>query len=93
MTEREGLSREEARRECPLVHALIEYDRRQGRMLLCREYPDDKLFEACRDRLRLEVERHREGVDTEIVILSSAGGIEAMRKTHSRYFRGGMPSC
>jgi len=64
---------------------LIEYARTEGRVVEIREYSDDLRVTAEEDRLALELQRNREGVEREVVLLDAADR-DALRQTHSRYF-------
>ena len=63
---------------------LIEYDRKQGRTVLYREFGDDQLREAMAARLELELECSRDGIGHEVVILET-DSFENLCRTHRRY--------
>lgn len=71
----------------PAGHWLIVYDRPRGKLLRCQAYPDSQ--EALAERFRLERE-NRGDAGLEIAVLG-AESLAAMKKTHGRYFAGGMP--
>jgi len=64
---------------------LIEYDRPQGSIVHKRQYDDASREVAEKDRLKLELDLNRQGVEHEVVLLD-APSEEALRHTHSRYF-------
>jgi len=64
---------------------LIEYDRSQGLIVQKREYADASRAVAEDERLKLELELKRRGIEHEVVVLD-APSEEALRRTHSRYF-------
>lgn len=65
---------------------LIEYDRSEGRVITLREFDDSALRSAEDDRLKLELQLNRQGVQHEVVLLH-APSEEALRHTHGRYFK------
>jgi hypothetical protein len=67
--------------------ALIEYDRPTGTTRAIECYGDDRRDEAYDDRLCREIALRRAGLDQqrEVVILG-AGSLDAMKRTHGRYF-------
>ncbi len=65
---------------------LIEYHREQGRMITLRRFDQSQRSAAHEARLELELNRHREGVMHEIVLLEAASE-DALHKTHARYFK------
>lgn len=65
---------------------LIEYDRSKGVIVSLRSYMDSQRETAQHDRLELELVRHRDGIQHEIVILE-AENEAAIRRTHGRYFK------
>ena len=65
---------------------LIEYDRRKGHLVTLRSFEDSERACATTERLELEIRRSKEGVEDEIVLLEAAS-IEALEKTHRRYFK------
>jgi len=64
---------------------LIAYDRSQGLIVQKREYADASRAVAEDERLKLELELKRRGIEHEVVVLD-APSEEALRRTHSRYF-------
>lgn len=66
---------------------LIEYDRREGQLVNITQYSDDQRATADNVRLDLELRLLRAKVDHEVVVLEAAS-LDALRKTHRRYFLG-----
>jgi hypothetical protein len=64
---------------------LIEYDRPRGSIVQFREFDDASRKFAEDERLRLELDLNRQGVEHEVVLLE-APGEETIRCTHGRYF-------
>lgn len=64
---------------------LVEYDRREGRVVSLREFEQSERRAAQDARLELELSLHRQQLDREVVLLE-ADGIGALKKTHGRYF-------
>ena len=64
---------------------LIEYDHDRGEIITFRTFDDSERGIAERERLELELELNRRGVEREVVILEAATE-EAVRRTHRRYF-------
>jgi len=64
---------------------LIEYNRPEGRMVTFRTFDESQRNQAEEERLEIELELFRKGVDHEVVLLE-AESEEAVRKTHRRYF-------
>jgi hypothetical protein len=64
---------------------LVEYDRKKGRLLHLREFEDDHRLEAEDARLDLELSLRRASLDREVVLLEAAS-VDALKKTHKRYF-------
>jgi hypothetical protein len=64
---------------------LIEYDRRQGRIISFETFDDSARGAAEDSRLQLELELNRLGAEREVVLLK-ADTEEALRRTHRRYF-------
>lgn len=62
---------------------LIQYNRKQGRIVRIESFVDADLNQA--EELRLELDLGQEGIDDEIVLLE-AENEEAVRRTHRRYF-------
>jgi hypothetical protein len=63
---------------------LLVYDRLAGRLLEEREFDETQRTEASAERLVRE-SAQRSHSDIEVVLLE-AESLEALRKTHSRYF-------
>lgn len=64
---------------------LIEYDRKQGRIVTIKSF-DDSEREAAKDaRLELELSLHLKDIQNEVVLLDAASE-DALRRTHRRYF-------
>jgi hypothetical protein len=68
-----------------IVIFLIEYDRARGEIVTVREFDDSARTAADSARLELELERNREGSESEVVLLEAASE-EALRRTHRCYF-------
>ncbi|HUF61270.1 MAG TPA: hypothetical protein VMN36_04285 [Verrucomicrobiales bacterium] len=66
---------------------LIEYNRRKGSIVTFRAFGGSERGEAEKSRLAIEMERNREGVDHEVVLLE-AESRDALHRTHWRYFVG-----
>ncbi|NOT47967.1 MAG: hypothetical protein HOP17_09510 [Acidobacteria bacterium] len=64
---------------------LIEYNRRRGELVTFKRFADDDRRLAANERLQLELELNRRGVEHEVVILE-ASSEAAVRRTHRRYF-------
>jgi hypothetical protein len=64
---------------------LIDYDRREGQLISIREFQDSERGVAESARLELELTLHQQDVDREVVLLQ-ADSVEALRRTHRRYF-------
>jgi hypothetical protein len=64
---------------------LIEYARAEGRMVTFKKFRDQDSRAAQNDRLELELELNRRGIEHEIVLLE-AENEQALRRTHRRYF-------
>lgn len=65
--------------------ALIVFKRKTQSLIRCDEYADADRRAAEAERLRLEIQDHRNKSGLEIVILEAAS-IDAMKATHGRYF-------
>lgn len=64
---------------------LIEYDRNKGELASFRKFTDAQRKDAQKERLELELELNRLGIEREVVLLEAA--TEAgLRRTHRRYF-------
>lgn len=66
---------------------LIEYDRRNRRLLTFETFENDARLLAQKKRLELELSLNRCKIDHEVVILE-APNEDALRTTHQRYFEG-----
>jgi hypothetical protein len=64
---------------------LIEYNRREGRIVTFETFDDSARLEAEKIRLDIELSLNRRGVDHEVVLLQAASE-DALRQTHRRYF-------
>lgn len=64
---------------------LIEFNRRELRLVSFKSYPNSARAQSSADRLALEIALLRRGVDHEVVTLE-ASSEEVIRKTHQRYF-------
>ena len=65
---------------------LLEYDRREGKLVSMRSFSDaDRRF-AQKERLSRELDLNAHGVAREVVLLEAADQ-EALERTHSRYFK------
>ena len=64
---------------------LIQYNRERGRIVRIESFVDADLKRAEAERLRLELDLGRVGIDDEVVLLEAASE-EAVRRTHGRYF-------
>jgi hypothetical protein len=64
---------------------LIQYDRKQGRLVTYREFEDRQRREAENSRLEIELDLNRKGLSHEVVLLE-ADNKDAVRRTHRRYF-------
>jgi len=64
---------------------LIQYSRELGRIIRMDSFTDSDRKHAQEERLKLELNLSKNGVDDEVVILE-ASSEEAVRRTHRRYF-------
>ncbi len=64
---------------------LIEYNRRRGELVTFKRFADADRQLASDERLELELDLHRRGVENEVVILE-ASSEAVVRRTHRRYF-------
>ncbi len=64
---------------------LIEYDRKQGRIVTSHNFEDKQRGEAVAKRLEMELNNNRNKIDHEVVLLEAASQ-EALERTHRRYF-------
>lgn len=66
---------------------LIDYDRREGRLVGLLEFKAADAASAERARLELELEQHRRGILDREVVLLEASDEATLRTTHGRYFK------
>ena len=64
---------------------LIEYNRKQGRIVTSHNFEDKQRGEAVAMRFKLELDNNRNKIDHEVVLLEAASQ-EALELTHRRYF-------
>jgi hypothetical protein len=64
---------------------LIEYTRREGRIVSLKKFDDDDANLAANTRLELELDLNRRGIEREVVLFEAANE-DALRRTHRRYF-------
>ena len=64
---------------------LIEYDRRQGKVVSLDSFSDEMRTKAEDERLSKELDLNRRSVEHEVVLLEAASE-NALRRTHRRYF-------
>lgn len=64
---------------------LIEYDRQRAELVRFESYSDAESNVADDERLALELDLNRQGVDHEVVLLQ-AQNEASLRRTHRRYF-------
>ena len=64
---------------------LIEYSRREGRIVNLRRFEDENREKAANERLEIELDLNRKGVDHEVVLFEAVDE-KALRRTHRRYF-------
>ena len=64
---------------------LIEYKRLHGRIVTFKTYNESERVKAEHERLEIELDLSRRGIDHEVVLLEAADE-NALRKTHRRYF-------
>ena len=72
-----------------MIHFLLVFDRPQGRLLREQPYADHRT--ALEERFAVE-RTHRGNPGIEVVVLT-AESKDAIRRTHSRYFRSGGASA
>ena len=65
---------------------LIQYNRREGRIVKFCDFADAQRREAEDLRLNIELVLNQKGVDHEVVLLE-AENEAALRRTHQRYFK------
>lgn len=66
---------------------LIEYDRLLGQVVALREFADDEQQLADQARIEMEVDLNRRRIEHEVVLLQAVS-LEALKRTHGRYFMG-----
>lgn len=66
---------------------LIEYDRQRAKLVRFKPYSNAQSNIAEDERLALELDLNRQGVEHEVVLLQ-AQDEAALRRTHRRYFEG-----
>lgn len=64
---------------------VVDYDRKQGKILSLRQFENDHREEAEEARLEIELQIDQAESNREIVLLE-AKDESALRKSHSRYF-------
>jgi hypothetical protein len=64
---------------------LIEYSRREGRIIRYETFDDQDRERAANLRLDIELELNRTRIEHEVVLLEAASE-KALRRTHRRYF-------
>lgn len=64
---------------------LIEYARREGRVITFKKFSDNERVIAENERLSIELALNRSGREREVVLLEAANE-DALRRTHRRYF-------
>jgi hypothetical protein len=64
---------------------LIEYNRREGRIVTLKKFKDAERARAQKARLDLELSLNRRQLDREVVLLEATTE-KALRRTHRRYF-------
>ena len=64
---------------------LIAYDRRRGKILELKEFPEGQRAFALKERFRRE-DLERDRPDIEVVLLG-AESLRDLERTHSRYFK------
>jgi hypothetical protein len=65
---------------------LMHYERWSGKIVSITEFSDSESETAEKARLELEIVLHSSAGQSEVVVLE-ASDINALRQTHSRYFR------
>lgn len=66
---------------------LLEYDRHTGQLISSQTFDSSMREKASQARLELEILLMTQNISREVVLLEAASE-DALRKTHSRYFRG-----
>src|SRR5258708_2333723 len=69
----------------PYVIFLLHYDRPNGKLISITEFPDTQRELAMAARLELELDLHRRGLPHDATLLEAAN-LEAVKRTHGRYF-------
>ncbi len=64
---------------------LVEYARRQGKIVSFKSFKNEDSTLARNTRLELELDLNKRGLEHEIVLLE-AENEQALRRTHRRYF-------
>jgi len=64
---------------------LIEYNRREGRLVTFKRFQDSERLKAQNARLDLELDLNRRQGNHEVALLEAASEA-ALRRTHRRYF-------
>lgn len=65
---------------------LIEYSREEGQVKTFRTFASELRTQANEQRLQLEIDLNRQGLDREVVILE-APDEATLHRTHGRYFK------
>ena len=65
---------------------LIQYNRRQGEVILLKKFSDSEKAVADSARLRLELQLKESRINDEVVVLQ-ADSETALSHTHGRYFK------
>jgi hypothetical protein len=68
----------------PMIY-LLHYDRPNGKLVSIQEFPSTHRKHAMNARLELELDLHHKGLPHEATLLEAAS-VEALRRTHGRYF-------
>lgn len=64
---------------------LIEYNRKEGKIVTFQVYTEDQKEEADEIRFKKELDNYRNGIINEVIVLA-ADSEEQLRTTHGRYF-------
>jgi hypothetical protein len=68
-----------------MKYFLMVYDRAVGKLIELRSYEEEQIDQALVERFNRELdERQRPNVE---VVLLSASSLEAVKRTHARYFK------
>jgi hypothetical protein len=65
---------------------LVQYDRKQGKILDKKAFPSTDRAFAQRERLTIELEFRKSGMPYEVVLLEAADE-EILKRIHQRYFK------